>query len=123
MSEVKVKEGEELNGLGVVLQQTIDKNLQDPKKQKGIVKLKGTIVVKESDADTAVTIDFRHGDIQIQNGAIDKPAAYLESTFLNLASINSGQVGPIMALLTGKIKVRGNLLKLLQMSSAIITKE
>ena len=36
MPEVKVKEGEELNGLGKMLKETMDTNLQDPKIHKRI---------------------------------------------------------------------------------------
>ena len=48
MPEVKVKEGEELNGLGTMLKEIMDTNLKDPKKYKSIEKLKGSMVIRES---------------------------------------------------------------------------
>jgi putative sterol carrier protein len=115
--------GEELNGLGWVLRQVMDETLQDPKTWKAIRKLKGTLVVRETGANVAVTIFFNNGDVRIQNGATDKPTAYVEGGFEELSEISSGQVGPIRALLGKKIKAGGNLLKLLKMSKVIITRQ
>ena len=39
MPEVKIKQGEELNGLGTMLKEIMDTNLKDPKKYKSIEKL------------------------------------------------------------------------------------
>ena len=66
---------------------------------------------------------FKKGEISIQNGAVEKPSARLAAGFEELAAISSGQLGPIWALLTGKIKAGGNLIKLLMMARAIISKE
>jgi putative sterol carrier protein len=71
----------------------------------------------------AVSILFNKGEVQIQNGAIDKPTAFVEGGFEELSEISSGQVGPIRALLSRKIKAGGNLLKLLTMSKIIINKK
>ncbi len=122
MAEVKVKEGEELNGLGKMLKETMDTNLQDPKIYKRIEKLKASIVIKESTSGVAVTLHFRQGEIEIQNDAIDKPNAYQEAGFENLAYISSGQISPTMALLTGKVKAKGNLLLLMKIAPLMVLK-
>ena len=122
MPEVKVKEGEDLNGLGKMLKDTMDTNLHDPKIYKRIEKLKASIVIKESSSGVAITLHFRQGEIEIQNDAIDKPNAYQEAGFENMAYISSGQLSPTMALLTGKVKAKGNLLLLTKISPLMVLK-
>jgi len=123
MPEVKVgTEGtKELRGLGWILKQVMDETLKDPKTWKALKKLKGTLVVRERDSNVAVSIFFNSGEVQIQNGAVDKPTAYVEGGFEELSEISSGQVSPIKALLGRKIRARGNLWKLLKMSKIIIS--
>ena len=47
---------------------------------------------------------------------------YLEAGFIELADISSGHLGPVKALLTGKIKAKGNFIKLLEMSQVLISR-
>ena len=122
MPEVKTKEGEELNGLGKMLKDTMDTNLQDPKICRRIEKLKASVVIRESSSGVAVTLHFRQGEIEIQNDAIDKPNAYQEAGFENMAYVSSGQISPTMALLTGKVKAKGNLLVLMKISPLMVLK-
>jgi len=123
MPEVKVKKGEQLNGLGQMMKQTMDTNLQDPKIYKRIEKLNASVVIKESSYGVAITLHFRHGQIEIQNDAIDKPTASMEAGFENLAYVSSGQISPTMALLTRKMKARGNLLTLLKISPVTVLRD
>ena len=122
MAGIKVKEGEELNGLGVMLKEIIDGNLKDPKKYGSVEKLKASVVIREATSGVAITLHFRQGDVEIQNGAIDKPTAYMEAGFENLAYISSGQLSPIIAMLTGRLKTGGNLLTLLKISNVTVLK-
>jgi putative sterol carrier protein len=122
MTEVKVKEGEELNGLGTMLKEIMDANLKDPNKYKSIGKVKGTVVIKESTSGVAVTLRLDQGKLELQNDAIAKPTAYMEAGFENLAHISSGQLSPIVAMLTGKLKSRGNPLLLLKTSKIMVLK-
>ncbi len=122
MSEVKAKEGEELNGLGVMLKEIMDINIKDPKKYKSIEKVKGSVVIKESTSEVAVTLYLDQGKLELQNDAIAKPTAYMEAGFENLAHISSGQLNPVMAMLTGKLKSRGNPLLLLKISKIMVLK-
>ena len=122
MREVKTI-GDELNGLGMTIKQIMDQNLNSPRTWKKINKLKGSLIVREADTGVAITILFNKGEFKIQNDAIESPSAYLEAGFDALADISSGAVGPIRALLTGRIKARGNLLKLLMVSHVLITRE
>jgi putative sterol carrier protein len=122
MAEVKVK-SEDLSGLGWTIKSLIDSNMEKSDLWENIKRIKGTLVVKETDADVDSTVIFDKGNISIQNGAIPKPTARVAANFDALSELTSGQIGPIKALLTGKIKAGGNLLKLLIMAKAIIHKE
>lgn len=120
MTEIKVKEGEELNGLGTMLKEIMDTNLKDSKKYKSVESVKGSVVIKESTSGVAVTLCLDQGKLELQNDAIAKPTAYMEAGFENLAHISSGQLNPIMAILTGKVKSRGNPLLLLKVSKIMV---
>jgi len=122
MTEVKVKTGEELNGLGAMLKEIMDTNLRNPRKYKSVEKVKGSVVIKESTSGVAVTLHLDQGKLELQNDAIAKPTAYMEAGFENLAHISSGQLNPIVAMLTGKVKSGGNPLLLLKISKIIVLK-
>jgi putative sterol carrier protein len=122
MSEVKVKEGEELNGLGLMLKEIMDTNLKDPAKYKSVEKMKASVVIKESTSGVAVTLCLDQGKLELQNDAIAKPTAYMEAGFENLAHISSGQLNPIVAILTGRLKSGGNPLLLLKISKIMVVK-
>jgi len=120
--EVKVKE-DDLSGLAWTLKSLIDGNMNKPELWKNLENIKGTLVVKETSANVTSTVFFNEGEIEIKDGAVDNPTAYLAAGFDELSEVASGQVGPIKAVLTRKIKVGGNPLKLLKMAKAIITTE
>jgi putative sterol carrier protein len=122
VTEVKAKEGEELNGLGVMLKEIMDINLKDTKRYKSVEKVKGSVVIKESTSGVAVTLYLDQGKLELQNDAIAKPTAYMEAGFENLAHISSGQLNPVVAILTGKVKSRGNPLLLLKVSKIMVLK-
>lgn len=114
--------GEELNGLGMTLKQIIDDNLQNPKVMEKVSRLKGSLVLRERQSGISTVIIFNEGEVGIRNDALEKPTAFIEAGFLELADISSGRLGPIKALLTGKIKAKGNLIKLLGMSQVLISR-
>jgi len=122
MTEVKVKQGEELSGLGTMLKEIMDTNLRDPKKYKSVERVKGSVVIKESSSGVAVTLHLDQGKLELQNDAIAKPTAYMEAGFENLAHISSGQLNPIVAILTGKAKSGGNPFLLLKVSKIMVLK-
>jgi len=120
MSKVEII-GEELNGLGMTLKQIIEKNLDVTDLKEKVGRLKGNLVVRERQTGISSTIIFDEGEVGIQNGALERPTAFIEAGFLELADISSGRLEPIKALLTGRIKAKGNLIKLLKMSQALIS--
>ena len=117
-----MKTGEELNGLGAMLKEIMDTNLKDPKKYKSIGKVKGSVVIRESTSGVAVTLHVDQGELELQNDAMAKPTAYMEAGFENLAHISSGQLNPIVGILTGKLKSGGNPLLLLKISKIMVLK-
>lgn len=122
MTEVKVKQGEELNGLGAILKEIMDTNLKDPQKYRSVEKVKGSVVIKESTSGVAVTLHLDQGKLELQNDAIAKPTAYMEAGFENLAHISSGQLNPIVAMITGKLKSGGSPFLLLKISRIMVLK-
>lgn len=122
MTEVKVKTGEELSGLGTMLKEIMDTNLRDPEKYKSIEKVQGSVVIKESTSGVAVTLYLDRGKLELQNDAIPGPTARMEAGFENLAHISSGQLNPIVAMLTGRLKSGGNPLLLLKVSKIMVLK-
>ena len=122
MIEVRGKEGEELNGLGAMLKEIMDTNLEDPEKYKSVKNVKASVVIRESTSGVAVTLSLNQGKLELQNDAITKPTAYMEAGFENLAHISAGQLNPIVAILTGKLKSRGNPLLLLKISKIMVMK-
>lgn len=120
MAQLRVREGDDLNGLGVIIKQAVDKNLENPKKVKKVDKLKASVVIRETTTDVAITLNFDEGDIEIQNNAVEKPSTTFSGTFENLGNVLMGEVGPIRSALTFKTKARGNILKLLKASNIII---
>ena len=122
MTAIKVKEGEELNGLGMMLKDIMDTNLADPEKHKSLEEVKASVVVRESTSGVAVTLYLNRGELELRNDAIDKPTAYMEAGFENLAHISAGQLNPVVAILTGRLKSRGNPLLLLKISRIMAAK-
>jgi putative sterol carrier protein len=122
MPEVGVKSGQELNGLGAMLKEIMDTNLKYPRKYKSIEKVTGSIVIKESTSGVAVTLHLDQGKLELQNDAIARPTAHMEAGFENLAHISSGQLNPVVAMLTGKLKSGGNPLLLLKISKIMVLK-
>jgi len=122
MTAIKVKEGEELNGLGVMLKEIMDANLADPEKHKSIRNVKASVVIRESTSGVAVTLHLTQGKLELRNNAIAKPTASMEAGFENLAHISAGQLNPIVAILTRRLKSRGNPLLLLKISKIMVAR-
>ena len=122
MIQVRGKEGEELNGLGAMLKNIMDTNLEKPEKYKSVEKVKASVVIRESTSGVAVTLHLNRGKLELQNDAVARPTAYMEAGFENLAHISAGQLNPMVALLTGRLKSRGNPLLLLKISRIMVVK-
>jgi hypothetical protein len=113
--------GEELNGIGRMIRSLIEGNLGDPAVSKKAARLKGSLVMKDPGTGVAATVLFNKGEIEIRNGALARPSAFVEAGFDALAEISSGRLGSIVkALISRKVKAKGSLLKLLKMTHVIL---
>ena len=122
MAEVSVLD-QDLNGLGWTIKSLMDQNLAREDVHKIAAKLRGSLVVTESESDVSVTLVYGQRGVSIQNGAQPRPTATLQGDFEGLSQVISGQTGPIKAVLTGKIRAGGNLFKLLTMAKTLISRE
>jgi putative sterol carrier protein len=113
--------GEELNGIGRMIKSLMEGNLGNREMSTRAASLKGSLVMKDPGTGVAATVFFNNGEISIQNGAVARPSAFVEAGFDTLGEISSGRLAPmIKALMSKKVKARGNLLKLLKMARVIL---
>jgi putative sterol carrier protein len=113
--------GEELNGIGRMIKSLMEGSLGDPEVSRKADRLKGSLVMKDPGTGVTATVFFNKGEISIQNGAVARPSAFVEAGFDALGEISSGRLGPMVkALMSRKVKARGNLLKLLKMTQVIL---
>lgn len=94
-----------LNGLGQMIQQYLEQNLEefDYKVDQGL-KLRGRVSV-EVEKNIAVTVAFQGETIFLENGVTSHPDLHIRSSYLNLAKILAGTGSPLKELLRGNIKV------------------
>jgi putative sterol carrier protein len=123
MLQVKLREGEDPNRLGMIIKHAIDKNLQDAKKAQIVRNLRAAVVIREVTSGTAITIHFEQGEISMHNDAVDKPSATMEGSWESLGKVLMNKIGPIRSVIMRKTKARGNILKLMKASKVIILKD
>ncbi|MGO9146568.1 MAG: SCP2 sterol-binding domain-containing protein [Desulfomonilia bacterium] len=109
----------DLNGLGAALLPIMEQNIDNPERMKKISKISGSLMATEKSTGVAITIVFDKGSISIKDGPIKKPSAALWADFDTVAAYSCGDLNPIVGVLKGRIKVRGNILKLLKMATIV----
>jgi putative sterol carrier protein len=109
----------DLNGLGATLLPIMEQNIDNPQRMKKISRISGSLMATEKSTGVAITILFDRGVISIKDGAIPNPSAALWTDFDTLAAYSCGELNPIVGVLKVRIKVRGNLLKLLKMVTIV----
>lgn len=109
----------DLNGLGASLLPIMEQNIDNPGRMKKIRRISGNLVATEKNTGVAITIIFDKGNISLKDGSVEKPSAALWTDFDTLAAYSCGELNPIVGVLKGRIKVRGNLLKLLKMVTIV----
>ncbi len=102
---VNAKTEQALNGLGKMIQQYLEQNLEefDYKNRQGL-KLRGRVSV-EVEKGIAVTVNFSGEAILLENGVAPRPDLHIKSSYLNLAKILSGSTSPLKEILQGNIKI------------------
>lgn len=103
---VCAKEGQALNGLGMMMSQYLEQNFADfeHKVQAGL-RIRGRVCV-EVEKGIAATVSFQGDKILIENGVGKDPDLYLQSSYLLLAKILSGKANPFVEVMQGNIKLR-----------------
>lgn len=109
----------EINGLGAILLPIIEQNLDNPQRMKKLVNLTGSLTATEKTTGVCVTIIFDKGKISLKDGEVNKPTASLWTDFDTVAAYSCGEMSAVKGVLTGRIRVRGNLLKLLKMAPIV----
>jgi hypothetical protein len=102
---VRAAEGQSLNGLGMMLLQYLEQNLDEfDHKVEAALRLRGRVSV-EVEKGIATTVSF-HGDaIEIENGVGANPDLHLKASYLLLTKILSGKANPYAEVIRGNIKV------------------
>jgi putative sterol carrier protein len=102
---VGFREGERLNGLGMMMVQYLEQNLADfeYKAQQGL-SIRGRVSV-EVEKGVAITTCFEGDHIQVENGVCGNPDLFLRSSFITLSEVLSGKANPFKELLRGKVKL------------------
>jgi hypothetical protein len=108
MAKVAVtsQSGEHLNGLGKMMLQYLEQNLEDfPSKAKQALGIRGRLVVKV-EQEIAITLSFEGEKIQVDNGVSNRADFYLAGPFLLLVNVLSGRSNPFLEVVKGHIRVK-----------------
>lgn len=109
MIKVEVRGGEKLNGLGIMMKRFIEAGV-DERKLEGFE----CSLVISTDYDIAITLFFENGELAIQNGTIEKSDLLVEGGLKELGDLCTRKINPVWAMLTKKIRLKGNPLKFLK---------
>ena len=99
-----VTEGTELNGMGQMMSQYLEQNLADfPYKVEQALGIRCCVSV-EVERGIACTIHFEGPTIRFDNGVFAGADLHLKSAYQTLAKLLTGQIHPMSAIVTGRIK-------------------
>ncbi len=100
---VHAADGQPLNGLGMMILQYLEQNLDEfgYKVREGL-RIRCRVAV-EVEKGIAITTTFMGEEIVIGNGVCQCPDLHLKSGYLLLANVLSGKANPFWALLTGRM--------------------
>lgn len=102
---VVAKEGERLNGLGMMMLQYLEQNFSDfREKQEAGRRIQGCMSV-EVEKGIGVTLDFQGDRIVIENGVREEPDLHLRSSYLLLSRVLSGKANPYLEVLRGNVRL------------------
>jgi putative sterol carrier protein len=96
---------EKTNGLGMMIGQYLEQNLEDfEEKVKQGLKLHLTTSV-EVEKGISTTVRFDGDRILIRNGVAQDAHLHLKSTYMTLADVLAGKMNPFKGVISGKIKI------------------
>ena len=102
---VQEAEGQQLNGLGMMMLQYLEQNLDDfqYKVNEGLrIRCRVSVEVEKG---IAVTTTFMGERIILENGVSQDPDLYLKSSYLLLTKVLSGKANPVWELVKGNVKL------------------
>ncbi len=98
-------EQETVNGLGMMIGQYLEQNLEEfDKKTKQALKLKICTSV-EMDKGIASTIRFNKDTIFIKNGVAEDTDMHMKGSYLTLADILTGKANPVKEILQKNVEI------------------
>lgn len=102
--------GEKSSGLGLMTKQYLEQTLaDDAEKRLQATRLRGSLALEATDSDTAITIDFRGGEIWIRDGVAESVDAYVGAPFPLLLDLLGGRANPVAAAMRRRVRVRTSL--------------
>ena len=97
--------GEKTNGLGMMIGQYLEQNLDefdDKVQQAGKLNITTSVEVEKG---ISTTIRFSGNNIMIQNGVTEDTQLHLKSSYATLADVLSGKQNPFKGVMSGAIKL------------------
>jgi putative sterol carrier protein len=102
--------GEKSSGLGLMTQQYLEQTLaDDEERRRRATRLRGSLALDATDSKTAITIDFRGGEIWIRDGVAESVDAYVGAPFPLLLDLLGGRASPVSAAMRRRVRVRTSL--------------
>jgi hypothetical protein len=107
---VHLLEGEAASGLGLMTSQYLEQILEGaPAKQRQARSLRGRLALEATDAGVTITVSFRGGRIDIEDGAVLPLDAYVGGPYIALTDLLAGRANPVMEHLRRRLRVRSSL--------------
>lgn len=104
--DVCARDGQGLNGLGMMIQQYLEQNFADfDHKVEAGLRIRGRVCV-EVEKGIATTVSFQGEKILIENGTGESLDLHLQSSYLLLSKVLTGKANPFFEVLRGNIKLR-----------------
>lgn len=102
---VVAREGQELNGLGMMVLQYLEQVFAEyPLKAETVPRIRCRIGM-EVEKGIAVTVSFQGDKVVLENGVGENPTLHIKGPYLLLSRILCGTASPFVELLRGRIKL------------------
>lgn len=103
---VCAREGQDLNGLGMMVLQYMEQDFADfPHKADAVSRIRCRIGM-EVDKGIAITLSFLGDKVVVENGIVGNPALHIKAPYLLLSQVLCGNASPFMEFLRGRIKLK-----------------
>lgn len=103
---VVAREGQSLNGLGMMVLQYLEQDFADfPRKAKAVSRIRCRIGM-EVEKGIAITVSFQGESVVVENGIGRNPALHIKAPYLLLSQVLCGTASPFVELLRGRIRLK-----------------